>query len=1100
MIIIEKIKIAFLDVVGLRYDGDTLNKRGLGGSESATIYMSKELQKLGFDVTVFCKVEQEGVYDGVKYISNDKCANNEEQFDILVTLRSCIPYIPMQFRDQVLKQTNYDIAFTAGLVKNSKYKVLWLHDTFCTGDDWLEHICLDGFFDEIFTLSDWHTNYILNGHTWRGRYFEVLKNKVFQTRNGIKNYIKEVDITQKDENLFVYNASVSKGMIPLLEQCWPKIKKEIPDARLKIVGGFYRGANNDQPDEQELQWMKLKEDYDNKNGVMFTGIISQEEIAHLLAKASLMIYPSAFPETFGISTLEALNYNTPVVTCRFGALEETAIASACYLINYDISYDSNQVQRFINEVLKAHNDTYLRKQKMYACNEVKSISTWDTVALQWKQHFYNKLDLYLPNDEEIKVEKINKEVQRIFKRRFLNKEDVIETSRRENTFLFISPVYNAEKYIEKCIRSVANQSNTNYRMFIIDDMSTDNTYKIAKDTINSLPKNIKNNFHLLRNVQKKYAVTNQVETIDTYHYKFLDTATGKPLRDEIIVLLDGDDWLANDSKILDYLDNLYYEDGYDMTYGSCHSLVDNIDLIAEPYPKEIIKNKSFRQHLFAWGMPITHLRTFRYSLFEKIDPSMFKDENGENWKAGGDNAIFYPLLENAKNIKCIQRVLMVYNDTNPLNDYKIHGEEQTKTANKIRDNKPIEDKDIHRSLYDVHQGVVGKDEKSIAEHKDILKDRTEVWIDNTEADTIRPRRNWMISKLKGIPFDAKILDIGAWTGKLASDIHDIGYQNITCLEISEECVKMGKENFPFLTWIQGDVEQFITDQKFDVVLMGEVIEHLVYPFKAIDKVKTWLNDNGFILYTIPTEDTLYGRNGTPEIALEHISSITENDLRPYSKDIEIIKSEDYFNWYAGSIRNNMYKTRILIALPTAKNIEADTFKSIYNLEEPKNCELAIECFYGYNIDQVRNLMVHYAVQNNFDYVFCVDSDIVLPRNALVKLLSHKKDIVSGIYRQRVLDQTLPEIYINGQRASEEDLAKDQLLEVDSCGFGCTLITTELIKKIGYPQFVYHSSIDFKDTVSEDTDFCIKARERQSKVYVDTSIRCGHIGNFELKIQ
>ena len=47
------ISIARIDVIGLTYDGTTLTKRGLGGSESAVILMSKELSKLGFNVTVF---------------------------------------------------------------------------------------------------------------------------------------------------------------------------------------------------------------------------------------------------------------------------------------------------------------------------------------------------------------------------------------------------------------------------------------------------------------------------------------------------------------------------------------------------------------------------------------------------------------------------------------------------------------------------------------------------------------------------------------------------------------------------------------------------------------------------------------------------------------------------------------------------------------------------------------------------------------------------------------------------------------------------------------------------------------------------------------
>jgi glycosyltransferase involved in cell wall biosynthesis len=43
----------------------------------------------------------------------------------------------------------------------------------------------------------------------------------------------------------------------------------------------------------------------------------------------------------------------------------------------------------------------------------------------------------------------------------------------------ISPAYNHEKFIKDCIESVLDQTYTNWEMIIIDDGSTDSTYKIA---------------------------------------------------------------------------------------------------------------------------------------------------------------------------------------------------------------------------------------------------------------------------------------------------------------------------------------------------------------------------------------------------------------------------------------------------------------------------------------------------------------------------------------------------------------------------------------------------------------------------------------------
>lgn len=193
--------------------------------------------------------------------------------------------------------------------------------------------------------------------------------------------------------------------------------------------------------------------------------------------------------------------------------------------------------------------------------------------------------------------------------------------------------------------------------------------------------------------------------------------------------------------------------------------------------------------------------------------------------------------------------------------------------------------------------------------------------------------------------------------------------------------------------------------------------------------------------------------------------------------------------------------KILIAIPTARYIEAETFKSIYDLEVPEGYEVTFQYFYGYRVDQVRNLIADWVVRG-FDYLFSVDHDITFLPDTLKKLLDHDQDLVSGVYRQRLEPQML-EIYEPfGTRMTTEDLyEKDRnLVGIGGCGFGCVLVKKEVLVGVGYPQFEYHHALNHNDTISEDTDFCKKAIAKGFSLWCDPSVRCGHIGSTTMHVQ
>ena len=238
------------------------------------------------------------------------------------------------------------------------------------------------------------------------------------------------------------------------------------------------------------------------------------------------------------------------------------------------------------------------------------------------------------------------------------------------TFRIITPFFNTEGFIGRTIYSLKRQNNKNFNCYMIDDCSDDRSANIAAlSTVSD------DRFKLIQNIDKKYALGNIAETIQ--NIEDIDD-------EDIIILLDGDDWLPS-NKTLSHLEKVYNSQDCLMTYGSyVYAPHGNKGVEPSQYPEDVIKNNSFRSD--QWRA--SHLRTFKHKLWKEIDHNDLKNEEGY-YKVAYDQAIMLPLLEMAaERAIYIPEVMHVYNRVNPLNVDKIKQEEQFNTAQEVRNKTP----------------------------------------------------------------------------------------------------------------------------------------------------------------------------------------------------------------------------------------------------------------------------------------------------------------------------------------------------------------------------------------------------------------------------
>lgn len=191
--------------------------------------------------------------------------------------------------------------------------------------------------------------------------------------------------------------------------------------------------------------------------------------------------------------------------------------------------------------------------------------------------------------------------------------------------------------------------------------------------------------------------------------------------------------------------------------------------------------------------------------------------------------------------------------------------------------------------------------------------------------------------------------------------------------------------------------------------------------------------------------------------------------------------------------------KILIAVPTVNSIHAETFKSIYDLEIPEGYTTDFKIFSSEDdIDTLRNKIAQ-TVVDGYDYLFAVDHDVVFERDTLRKMLNRNASMISGVYRQRLPEQNI-EIYDLGLRRMFASELAGGVQEIGACGFGCVLVKKHVFVDVGYPYFVYKEALDHRHTFSEDLDFCVKARTKGHRIFVDSSIVCKHLGTTEYIVE
>jgi glycosyltransferase involved in cell wall biosynthesis len=231
----------------------------------------------------------------------------------------------------------------------------------------------------------------------------------------------------------------------------------------------------------------------------------------------------------------------------------------------------------------------------------------------------------------------------------------------------VIPSYNNFKWCKKNLSSALKQDYDNFRIVYIDDASTDGTSERIQDYIKRKDKSSRVSY--IRNETNQGAIGNLYRVIHQCQ------------NHEIVVILDGDDWLAHES-VLTKINEAYADPDVWMTYGNYVEYPTYNKNIRRQNP---ISEKIVRENLYRnYELAPFRMRTFFAGLYKRIALHDFLKE-GKFYEACSCMAIILPLLEMAgEHAKFIKDVLLIYNHGNPLNHDKVRLETVNELDNYIR--------------------------------------------------------------------------------------------------------------------------------------------------------------------------------------------------------------------------------------------------------------------------------------------------------------------------------------------------------------------------------------------------------------------------------
>lgn len=192
--------------------------------------------------------------------------------------------------------------------------------------------------------------------------------------------------------------------------------------------------------------------------------------------------------------------------------------------------------------------------------------------------------------------------------------------------------------------------------------------------------------------------------------------------------------------------------------------------------------------------------------------------------------------------------------------------------------------------------------------------------------------------------------------------------------------------------------------------------------------------------------------------------------------------------------------RVVIGVITQEMARrADFYDCVDAINNPSNVEVFKSRIHAQSPAKARNVIIEEAILKDCTHILFLDDDVYPDPDILTKLLSHDKDIVTGLYLSRAYPHKpfIFDSWFNGGARWRPLRPEDNgLIEVVAGGLGCILIKINVFLAMEKP-WIRLGELE-SDNWCDDIGFFKRAGEAGFKMYCDINCKAGHVSSMIIR--